>query len=273
MAFVLPNAVPLDVGLIGLGALGAEIVQVLRAQTSALRVTALVRDARRRRVQDVATVSSVAELLAREPRAVIEVAGHDAVATHVPAVLAAGIPVILASTGALWNTELRRRLTGAQTDRGRLVIPAGAIGALDYLRAVGLIEGAKITYTSRKPPGAWLAELRELGLEPHELEREVVLFSGSAAQAAGRFPRNLNVAMTIALAAGNGPTLEVRVVADPNVSVNTHDIQVHSALGVAMLSFSNEPSATNPKSSRLTAYSLCAELRQLLGAASCLHRG
>ena len=92
---------------------------------------------------------------------------------------------------------------------------------------------------------------------------EIVLFEGAPAQAALLYPRNLNAGLTVALAAAPAP-VTVRVIADPAVSLNTHEIEAESALGIAFMRFANRPSADNPKTSALTAASLAATVRRLL---------
>jgi hypothetical protein len=82
-----------------------------------------------------------------------------------------------------------------------------------------------VTYTSRKPPAAWIAELTEAGLADAARSQPVTLFEGSAPEAAALYPRNLNAGLTVALAAGIDRT-RVRVVADPSVTTNTHEIEV-----------------------------------------------
>ncbi|RUZ82296.1 DUF108 domain-containing protein, partial [Mesorhizobium sp. M7A.F.Ca.CA.001.14.1.1] len=56
----------------------------------------------------------------------------------------------------------------------------------------------------------------------------------------------------------------VRVVADPKAAGNTHEIEVESTAGTASFRLVNAPSASNPKTSMLTALSLVAALGELL---------
>ena len=58
--------------------------------------------------------------------------------------------------------------------------------------------------------------------------------------------------------------LKVRVVADLNVRGNFHEIDVESASGRASFVFENTPSATNPKTSAVTALSIVQAVKERL---------
>lgn len=210
----------------------------------------------------VAALDGLAELLAWRPDLVIEAAGHAAVAETLPQVLAAGIPALPASTGALADDALLTRLAeAAQKGDARLIVPSGAVGGLDYLAALRETQDAEVRYTSRKPPAAWAPELAAAGLAEKATQAEIVLYEGPAREAAKLYPKNLNVGLTIALAVGHD-RLSVRIVSDPAAAGNTHEIEATSALGTARMSFVNLPSPANPKTSALTAASLTAAIRR-----------
>jgi aspartate dehydrogenase len=254
-----------SVGIIGYGAIGRDLAgRLLRAGHT---VTVLLRpgSASHSAVgEGMGVVDSLAGLMAVRPALVVEAAGQNALETLAPELLAAGVTVVAASTGALGDPSLFERLEAAARRGGsRLVVPAGALGGLDYLAALRGTAGASVRYTSRKPPGAWRTELAAAGHNPAAISGEIVLFEGTAAEAARLYPRNLNAGLTVALAAGPAPVV-VRVVVDPAVSLNTHEIEAESDLGMASMRFANRPSATNPKTSALTAASLAAAVRRLV---------
>ncbi|WP_038360475.1 aspartate dehydrogenase [Bosea sp. 117] len=261
----LPDARPpaRHVGLIGFGAIGRDVYARLAADAS-LRQTVLIRRSTSRQIAapGAAVVGDVAALVAARPDLVVEAAGQSAVAEFGPAILAAGISLIVASSGALGDAGLMQALAGAAERGGaRLIVPSGAIGGLDYLAALHDEPDARVVYTSRKPVAAWAAELAALGQDPAALAAPFTLFEGGAAEAARLYPRNLNAGLTVALAAGAQRTT-VRVIADPAVAHNTHEIEVESAFGTAAMRFANLPSAINPKTSALTAPSLVAAVRR-----------
>ncbi|QKC95593.1 aspartate dehydrogenase [Mesorhizobium sp. NZP2298] len=251
----------LTIGLIGYGAIAHEIVRAF--PPDAVRWVVLLREGASRALPaHVSAVTRLDALIDARPTAVVEAASQQAVAACVPALLEAGIPAIIASVGALSDPALAARLTDAARIGGaRLALPSGALGGLDYLRAIAVLPDARVRYTSRKPPAAWTAELASAG---HSADNgAVTLFEGTPAEAARRYPKNLNAAFAVALAAG-ADKVTVRVIADPAASGNTHEIEVESAAGAASFHLVNAPSPDNPKTSALTALSLVAALRELL---------
>lgn len=249
------------IGFIGFGTIAREIAANLHPG-EAKRLIALVREHPAREVApDIEVVTKLDALLLARPDIVVEAAAPAALAEFGPAILAAGLPLVVASVGAFADGALLEEcLRHASAGGGRIIVPAGAVGGLDYLAAVRNAN-ASVRYTSRKPLAAWHAELAEMGLDLARLNEEIVLFEGSPDEAARRYPKNLNVALTIALAAGPTRTA-VRVVADPGVVRNTHEIEVESSVGTAFLKFENRPSAMNPKTSAVTALSLLSALRR-----------
>ena len=126
-------------------------------------------------------------LLTEKPDLVVEVAGHEGLREHGPAILRAGVDLMLISVGALADADLMREIMDAMQSSGaRVRIVSGAIGALDALAAASLDGLSTVTYTMRKPPHALLA--------PEESTRLTVaqeVFCGSARQAVLQFPEIL----------------------------------------------------------------------------------
>jgi aspartate dehydrogenase len=259
-------AAGIRIGLIGVGAIGHEVARILKSEDAPIEIVALTR----RTTSDANVdrwVHRTDDLIATRPQLVVEAAGHGAVADHVVPILRAGIPVVLASVGALADDHLRGQVMQAsQIGKAELILPSGAIGALDYIKTVSQSANLRIRYCSRKPVAAWEHELVARGLTPDKIDREVVLFEGAAREAALSFPQNLNVAMSLALAGPGIENVEVRVMADPKATGNTHEIEIESAAGRAALTFNNTPSPDNPKTSALTALSIVHAMREYFGA-------
>lgn len=248
-------------GLIGYGAIARGIVAAFAA--NAVDWVVLLREGANPELPaNVSAVTRLDRLIAARPEAVVEAAGQGAVAAYVPALLEAGIPTVIASVGALADAALYTSVTAAGRRGGaRFVLPAGALGGLDYLRAIAVLPDARVRYTSRKPPAAWAAELATLGLSTEH--GPATLFEGTPAEAARAFPKNLNAAFAVALAVG-ADKVTVRAIADSKAAGNSHEIEAESAAGTASFRLANAPSPNNPKTSALTALSLAAALRDLL---------
>jgi aspartate dehydrogenase len=111
----------------------------------------------------------------------------------------------------------------------------------------------KVVLTSRKNPKAF-------GLDNNE---EKVIYEGLAEEAARKFPREMNVAATLALTV-KPVKVEVRVVSDPVVTRNTHEIYVRWRYGEMQLKFENQPHPDNPHTSALAAWAAIKLLQTLL---------
>jgi aspartate dehydrogenase len=187
---------------------------------------------------------------------VVEVAGHGALQQYGIAALKQGSDLIIASVGALADQALWESLQNAAT-KSKILLPAGAVAGIDALSAAKRGGLTSVRYSSRKPPAS-LGENLPVG-------RETVLFEGNARDAALQFPKNANVAATIALAGIGFDSTEVRIVADPTVTQNVHILEVEGTFGSFTMRISGKPLPVNPKSSSLTAMSVlrCIENRDL----------
>ncbi len=249
--------------LIGFGTIAADVAAGLRKQSDTYTMAALCRRPDAHLPPDIHRLTDFVDLMSWRPDLVVEVASQDAVREYAENCLKTGIPVIVSSAGALADDTLRQALAdAAKASKTRVMVPSGAVGSLDYLAAVRQIEGARVTYESRKPVAAWHAELTALGHNPDTLSEPVVLYDGDAATAAQKYPQNLNVAATIALAGVGMQATQVRVVADPAVSENRHSIQVESPLGTMSTQIVNQPSPSNPKTSWVVAQSVLATIEK-----------
>lgn len=210
-----------------------------------------------------AVFSDIQELLAWQPDLIAEAAGQEAVGEYARLVLEKGIPFLVSSVGALADENMYDALlSAARKGNTRLLIPAGAIGGLDYLRAAALFEGTRVTYESRKPPSAWAPELAAQGMQSDQLTQPLELFAGTANVAASRYPKNLNVAATLALAGTGMHNTRVRVVVDPDAPGNQHVIRVDGPAGTLAMTIANQPSPDNPKTSWIVSRSIVSTLRR-----------
>jgi aspartate dehydrogenase len=148
----------------------------------------------------------------------------------------------------------------AAAERGgtRLRVPSGAIAGLDAISSASVGRIEHVIHTVRKPPNALLPEDEAAavmaGGEPVEL------YAGSAREAARLFPANVNVVAAVSLAGIGLDRTQARVVADPSVTRNTHEVSVEGHFGKLMVRIENTPSE-NPKTGRIVALSVVRSLR------------
>ena len=192
----------------------------------------------------VTAVASLNEMLKLEPKVIVEAASQQAAREYVERVVSAGIDLIVMSTGALLDLNVQS---------SKIHVPSGAVGGLDALSSAALAGINKVVLTSRKNPRAFEMNNREAK----------VVYEGSAEEAARLYPREMNVAATLALTV-KPVKVSVQVVSDPAVQRNTHEFQVKWRFGEMFLRFANEPHPENPRTSALAAWSAIKLLQSLL---------
>lgn len=257
------------VGLVGCGTIGSRLARTIeRTYRKTARVTALhdVDRARaailQRRLQHHPPIVSLPQLI-RNSDVVIEAASASVAADVVARALRAHRDVLVMSTGGLLGHSAWQRL--ARRSRGTVYIPSGALAGIDGVRAMALGKVMRVHLTTRKPPRA-LAEapyVRRRRLNLGRLRRPSVIFEGSPRDVVKAFPQNTNVAATLALASGVPPSrTRVRIVADPTIRVNIHEVEVIGDAGAVRCRIESRPSA-NPKTSELAIRSAAATLQRL----------
>jgi aspartate dehydrogenase len=255
--------------LIGYGAIGRTVVEHLVAdgEGGATVAAVLVRAprveaARQVLPQSIAVVTTIAEALALKPDLVVECAGQGAVADYGEAVLAAGIDLMVIAIGALADAAMRARLAAAARRTGaQILLPAGAIAGIDGLGALKIGGLSRVRYTSTKPPNAWLGTPAEAAFDLAALSEPTVVFTGPADEAARLYPKNANVAATVALAGAGFEATEVRLVADPTREHNSGRIEAEGRFGRMDIEMRGQPAPDNPKTSAVTALSMLRAIR------------
>lgn len=259
----------LAVGMIGFGAIGRPLAEYMKSGNAggARLVSVLVRHPERIDRSEAQQfgctfTADPTEFLATEMGLVIEAAGHEALGTHGPEALRSGNDLLVVSVGALADDALRKQLLDAARKAGRRVlIASGAIGALDAISAARVGGLDSVTHTTRKNPRTLLppAEADEVirSAEPREL------YNGPAREGVRRFPENVNVAAAISLAGLGFDGTTLRIIADPAVTMNTHEVVVRGHFGDLRFEIRNIPSDSNPKTGRIVAMSLAKTLLNL----------
>jgi aspartate dehydrogenase len=146
---------------------------------------------------------------------------------------------------------------------GVIHIPTGAIAGIDAIRSArNNIHGITIT-TTKNPKSLAGAPYFDIFKDIHlqALRHRTVLYDGDVRKAVRLFPSNVNVFAALALATGNIAKIKVKIVADPNIKVNRHEIDVRGDFGVLQIVASNIPHPENPRTSTLAVLSAIETVR------------
>jgi len=261
----------LRVGLIGLGSMGSFVArEILEGKVPGIQLLAAadVKPPSPELLQELKSHSvpwvESFEALAPYPlQLVIECANQKVVKECAVFFLSRGMDLLIMSVGALVQGSLFAELAAKAEEKGcRIYLPSGAIGAMDALQAAKLRGLEEVTLTTRKPPQA-LGKIPGVNLEG--LREPRVLFEGPATEAVVKFPQNVNVAATISLAGVGPEKTVVRVIADPGIDQNIHEIRARGAFGSFEIRLANWPNPDNPKTSLLSCLSVISLLKRIRG--------
>ena len=266
------------VGLVGCGTIGSQLAFALqRGYPDAARIVALHDVDRahamalRRRLIDAPPIVSLPELI-RRSQLIVEAASADVAAQVVRRTLRANRSVFVMSVGGLLRDRSWQRL--ASRSRGKIYVPSGALAGLDGVKALAVGRIRRLSLTTRKPPRALASAPYVLRKHLHleRLTRPSVIFEGSPRAAVEAFPQNTNVAATLTLAASRSGVrwsddhprtrVRIRVVADPTIRVNVHELEVEGDCGRLRCRVESRPSI-NPKTSEIAVRSAVATLGRL----------
>ena len=251
---------PQRIALVGFGAIGRSVLTRAAALPGVAITHVVVRGERLEETRAaLAQLASPAQAVDRVPddaTLVLECAGHAALEAHIIPALARGVECAVLSIGALSEAGLPERLeAAARAGNARLNLLAGAIGGIDAVAAAKLGGLDSVVYTGRKPPAGWRGSPAEQVADLGALASATVIFEGSAREAAHLYPKNANVAATLALAGLGLDATRVRLVADPAVTENIHEVEATGAFGRMKLEMRGRPLADNPRTSALTVLS------------------
>ena len=183
---------------------------------------------------------------------VVEAASIDAVFEYAEEVLKHGKDLIVLSVGAFANEAFKRHITDLALASGNKIhISSGALFGLDNLKVGQISALHKLLLRTTKHPSSLKLDLTE----------RTLLFKGTAAECIKLFPRNVNVAVSVSLAAGK--EADVELWADPEATRNTHEVFIEGEFGEATISIQNVPSPDNPATSYLAALSILTLLKNI----------
>ena len=256
------------VGLVGCGTIGARLANALEHRYARAATLVALHDCDRahaarlqRQLRSHPPIVPLATLI-RRSHLVLEAASAAAAGDVAARALRAHRDVLVMSVGGLLLSSRWRRILSRS--RGKLYIPSGALAGLDGVKAMAVGRLTRMTLTSRKPPRALAsaAYVRRKRLHLERLRRPTLIFEGTPRQAITAFPQNTNIASALTLAGGinrRGASPRIRVVADPAIRRNVHELVVEGDCGRIVCAIESRPSA-NPKTSELAVRSAVATL-------------
>ena len=212
----------MKVGIIGCGAIANIITTSIVPENNGIEI-AYFFDKDIERAENLASLAGgVAALdfdeMVKNVDLVLECASPDSVKHFAPKVLGQGRDMIIMSVGAFMDIGFYQKIEKiAKQNNAKIHLPSGAIVGLDGIKAVAKFG------------------LKEVSLAVKE------------------FPLNINVAATISIACQRD--IDVKIIVDPNVDRNVHEITAKGDFGEFKTTTMNYPCAANPKTSMLAALS------------------
>ena len=263
------------VGVIGYGSIGREIIAAIRRQEIPNAKIIALFD---KESQVISSVDYDSQLylfsdfnefynspIYTSLDIVIECASKEAVREYGKKIIESKKDFIVLSVGAFSNREYLSELQNlSNLNNTRILIPTGAIAGLDSIRSVKKYLDY-LTITTTKHPKSFVGApfFKNSIIKLEEISNEKVLYEGNAITAIQLFPQNVNVAVSIALAGIGLEKTRVKIIADPMISVNRHEILAKGSFGEIHIIVQNVPSPTNPKTSYLASLSAIECLRSL----------
>jgi aspartate dehydrogenase len=171
--------------------------------------------------------------------------------------------MFLSAGGVIENTDL---VEEARKKNINIYVPSGAVVGLDGLDAAKYHGLRKVTLITRKPPKAFkgVQSLIDRGINVDEIKTETVVYDGNAKDAVKEFPQNINVAATLSLAGVGPEKTHVKIIVDPFITNNIHEVVVEGDFGRFRAITENLPSPNNPKTSYLTSLSAITTIKKIV---------
>ncbi|NYT05785.1 MAG: aspartate dehydrogenase [Methanomicrobiales archaeon] len=241
------------IGLLGCGNVG----HVIAGHCDMVRIAAVYDTVESRaqelgRLCDAVVHTDIAGFIAGDVDLIVEAASVEAVRQYAEEILAHGKDLVILSVGALADEAFRTRLAAEAAREGRRIyIPSGAIIGLDNLKIGQISDIRKLVLRTTKSP-------RSLGID---VDRKMLVFKGTASDCIRHYPKNINVAVALELAAGREADVELWV--DPEIDRNMHEVIAEGDFGDVYIRVRNTPSPDNPATSYLAALSVLTLLQNL----------
>ena len=169
---------------------------------------------------------SIEELLALKPDYIVETASPAAMRELALPALKNGSSIVTLSIGAFADEAFYDAVKQAALQNNtRIHLASGAIGGLDLLRTVSLMENCSVSFETEKGPNS----LKGTAVYKDALQTEKSkVFEGSAQEAIALFPTKVNVAVAASLASVGPRNIKVSVTSVPDYVGDDHRIEIKS---------------------------------------------
>ncbi len=276
---------PLRVLFLGYGSITQDVLRFLQPERTAGAIEVAGAVVRSETNRDAEIPLFTAERLDSQLPGVdlvVECAGVDAATTLGVRSVRSGCPLVLTSVGALAHRETAQALLAGP---GELIVTNGAIGGFDVLEATAFAAGftSVMLETSKHAPSLvqpWMDDAERLRLEQTPAGQSLTVFEGNPRAAIEKFPANVNIAVALSWITRDRDTATldaldaafertvVKLIGTGSPGPNTHRITTRSDAGTLEFNIASAPSATNPKTSGLTAMSVARNVREFADRAA-----
>jgi len=262
----------IKIGIIGCGFIGTQICKAIDSGSVPAELfgifdfTAEKADAILSELTTARPIKCTPEDLISNCDLIIECASQEAVLKYALPAVRQGKDLMILSVGAFQDSDFYSTLqkTAAET-KSKIYIPSGAIAGTDGLKSAAVAGLSSVSVTTRKPLSGLSGSpyLIQNNIDISKIHEPTLLFEGNAAEAVLGFPKNVNVCATISLCGLGFENTVVRIIADPTISENIHELEVFGDFGHMKMIIENKPSPQNPKTSYLAALSAVSALKRI----------
>ncbi len=253
---------PLKLGILGCGAIGSRIALSTKKELKGLCRVSGVHDIHLEKAQDLAKklkgmklVKETFPSLIMGSDLIVEATGASDVRRLIGLALQRKKHVLCMSVGKIIDPRQLVRL--AKMNNCRLMIPSGAIGGIDAFKAASLVGVEEIVLTTKKSPNSLEQTdyLKNKKIFLSRIKKNTIIFEGNVEEAVKYFPKNINVAATLALATQAKEKIKIVIMACPNLKNNIHEIKMSGEQGSILCRSENRICPDNPKTSYLAVLS------------------
>ncbi len=253
------------VGVIGCGAIGSVIIEHLaKGKIEHLRIDSAY-DIDADRLTALAnrfsfkSAGGIEEIVNRVDL-VVECAHVSVVRAVLESCIKEGKDLLVLSVGGLLDCQ--DLFPKAEKKGIKVLVPSGAVSGIDAVKAASVGKIKRITLTTYKPPRGLegVDYISKKGINLSTISEDTEVFYGTVKEAVKNFPKNINVAATISLAAGSTKNMFVRIVASPLLATNVHELKVEGEHGTIITRTENVPSPQNPRTSFMAVLSALRRL-------------